>query len=131
MRSVRIKRTNKDDLVFTGELLAMVDDQKYVRDRAVGLELSLYQTAVGKFILAITIHDYQPAKPESLCGAVSFSSIKDIFDFCQSREGRGIADLVLLLLEQVPREYGVLGKDKLHYLCGPVENREVYTHGKY
>lgn len=114
MRKIRIRRTNQSDLVFTGFLLAMVDDQKYVRDRAVGLELSLYQTAVGKFILAITIHDYQPAKPESLYGAVSFSSMKDICDFRQSREGRGIADLVLLLLEQLPREYKLFGNGRMH-----------------
>ena len=103
MRKIRIKRTSQDDLVFSGELLAWVNDQRRVQDNLFGLQVALYQTRVKAYILTITVHDYRPSKPETLYGAVSFARMKDIHDFLQSKEGRGISDLVLLLLEQIAR----------------------------
>jgi len=103
MQQYRIKRTNLDDLVFTGELLASVDDLGRTGDSVVGLQLVLYHTRVGVYVLAITVHDYRSSRPKILHGAVSFPNLEDIHIFLQSREGRGIADLVLLLLEEVAR----------------------------
>lgn len=103
MRKVTIKRTNQDDLVFTGELLASVNDQRRVQDSLFGLQLALYQTRVNAYILSITVHVYRSSKPETFYGAVSFARMEDIHDFLVSREGLGISDLVLLLLEQISR----------------------------
>jgi hypothetical protein len=103
MRKIRIKRTSQDDLVFTGKLLASVNDHRRVQDSLFGLQIALYQTRVKAYILTITVRDYRPSKPETLYGAVSFTNIKAIHDFLLSKEGRGISDQVLLLLEQIAR----------------------------
>ncbi len=101
MQEFRIKRTNQEDLIFTGELLASVDDHGRAGDSVVGLQLSLYHTRLKVYILAITVHDYRSSRPKILYGAVSFPTIENIHDFLLSKEGRGISDLVHLLLEKV------------------------------
>lgn len=101
MRKIIIKRTNQDDLVFTGEPIASVKGQKKAEDRVIQLQLTLYQTRIKAYVLGITLHDSRVLGSEPLRGAVSFITIDDIHDFLLSEEGRGIADLVLLLLEQV------------------------------
>lgn len=103
MRKIRIKRTNQSDLVFTGEQIATVNDQKKAVDTVIGLQLTLYQTTVKAYILAITLQDNRNAGPKVLHGAVSFVTIDDVHDFLFSEEGRGIADLLMLLLEQAAR----------------------------
>ena len=103
MRKMRIKRTNQDDLVFTGKLLASVNDQRRVKDSLFGLQVALYQTRVKVYILTITVHDFRPSRPKTLYGAVSFAKMEYIHGFLLSKEGRGISDLVLLLLEQIAR----------------------------
>jgi len=103
MQQYRIKRTNQDDLIFTGEMLASVDDLGSTGDSVVGLQLALYHTSVGVYVLAITVHDYRSSRPRILHGAVSFPNLGDIHIFMQSREGRGIADLVLILLEEIAK----------------------------
>lgn len=100
MEKIRIKRTNQSDLVFTGTQIATVNDQKKAEDTLVGLQLTLYQTTVNAYILAITLEDNREAGPKVLHGAVSFVTIEDVRDFLLSEEGQGIADLLLLLLEQ-------------------------------
>ncbi len=112
MRKIRIKRTNQKDLVFTGEQIATVNDQKKAEDTVVGLQLTLYQTTVNAYILAITLQDNRKAEPKVLHGAVSFVRIEDVRDFLLSEEGRGIADLLMLLLEQAAKTRSAAAEDR-------------------
>lgn len=100
MQKITIKRTGKDDLVFMGEQVATVNDQKDHEGSMINLQLSLYRAALGVYVLSITLADNSASKSSILHGAVSFTDIEDINDFLLSEEGRGIADLLLLLLEQ-------------------------------
>lgn len=113
MEKIRVKRTNQDDLVFTGKQIATVNDQKKAENTVVGLQLTLYQTTVHAYVLAITLQDNREDRPKVLHGAVSFVTIEDVRDFLVSEEGRGIADLLMLLLEQAAETRFV-----------PVENRQ-------
>ena len=126
MRKMRIKRTNQDDLVFTGKLLASVNDQRRVQNSFFGLQVALYQTSVKAHILTITVHDYRPSRPETLYGAVSFAKMKDIHDFLQSKEGRGISDLVLLLLEQIARTDKPAMEGEFKIIPGQAGKTETY-----
>ncbi len=112
MQKIRIKRTNQSDLVFIGEQIATVNDQKKTEDTVVGLQLTLYQTTVNAYILAITLEDNRKAGPKVLHGAVSFVTIDDVHDFLLSEEGRGIADLLLLLLEQAAKTQSAGARDQ-------------------
>lgn len=103
MQEIRLKRTKHEDLVFTGELLAEVIDLDPDGFRTVGLKLALYQTRVGAHILAVTVHDYRTSGSKIFYCALSFSSVKGIYDFVISREGLGLADSVLLLLDQAAK----------------------------
>ncbi|MFP4108167.1 MAG: hypothetical protein ACLFTF_06610 [Desulfonatronovibrio sp.] len=103
MERIRIKRTNQKDLVFTGKQIATVNDQKKTEDTVVGLQLTLYQSTVNAYILAITLEDNRQTESKVLHGAVSFVTIDDVRDFLLSEEGQGIADLLLLLLEQAAK----------------------------
>ena len=101
MKKIRIKRTDQSDLVFTGEKIATVNDLRNAGDTVIGLQLTLYQASVKAYILAITLQDKRNSRPNVLHGAVSFVSIEDVQEFLLSKEGRGIADLLLLLFKQV------------------------------
>ncbi len=110
MEKIRVKRTSQKDLVFTGKQIATVNDQKKTEDTVVGLQLTLYQTTIRSFILAITLEDNRQNGPKVLHGAVSFVTIEDVKDFLLSEEGQGIADLLLLLLEQAAEtEFSAVG----------------------
>ncbi len=99
MREIRIKRTDKEDLLFTGKILAKADDLKSSEKGETGIQLVLYQTRVRALVLAISVHG--PGS-DSLHAAVFFSSVRDIHEFSRSREGRGLAHLIYPLLEQLP-----------------------------
>ncbi len=100
MRKIIIKRTDQSDLVFTGEKIATVNDQRNAGDTIIGLRLTLYHTSIETYILGITLQDSREFKPNVLYGAVSFVTIDDVREFLLSKEGRGIADLLLLLLRK-------------------------------
>ncbi|MFW5730812.1 MAG: hypothetical protein ACOCV7_04110 [Desulfonatronovibrionaceae bacterium] len=100
MQTIRLKRTGKHELVFTGEQIATVNDQKDYQGSTVNLQLTLYRASLGVYILSITLEKNFNSSQSILHGAVSFADIKDINDFLLSEEGRGIAELLLLLLEQ-------------------------------
>ncbi len=94
---------NLDDLVFTGVLLASVDDQNRTQNSSTRLQLALYQTLSEAYILAITLHHNHEgaADGKTFNGAITFASLDDIHLFLMSEEGRAIADLVMILLDQV------------------------------
>ncbi len=112
MQKIRIKRTNQSDLVFTGEQIATVKGQKKAKDTVVDLHLTLYQTKVNAYILAIILQDNRKDGPKVLHGAVSFVSFEDLRAFLFSEEGRGISDLLMLLLERAANTQLFTEKDR-------------------
>ncbi len=111
MQSFRIKRTRHEDLVFTGKLLASVDEKNRAEHSLVRLQLDLYQTIVKAYILSIILNDYRSSNVKTLYGAISFAKIEDIHDFILTREGRGISDLVHMLLEQITKTQNSFTED--------------------
>ncbi|PTN37170.1 hypothetical protein [Desulfonatronum sp. SC1] len=100
MQEIRLKRMNHPDLVFNGDLVASVDDQRMTASIHTRLQLSLYKTAVGRFILALALHHFPSSEPKTFHGALAFDSFATIRDFLASEDGRALSDTAGQLLER-------------------------------
>ncbi len=124
MQKIRLKRSDRDDLVFTGTLLASVDDQYRNESNFSWLKLSLYQTSSKAYILGVTLHRYSSTGLKNLCSAVAFTSIEDIRDFLCRDECRDISELLDILLKQATKTKKALKKATFPVLKQRVEHRE-------
>ena len=100
MQVFRLKRMNHPDLVFSGELIASIDNQQTTANIPMRLQLSLYKTAVERFILAVVLRYSSLSEPKNFHGALAFDSLAAIRDFLGSEDGRGLSDTAGLLLER-------------------------------
>ncbi|SMP71262.1 hypothetical protein SAMN06295888_11789 [Desulfonatronum zhilinae] len=100
MQAIRLKRTCRDDLVFTGVLLSSVDEQDRCETSFSGINISLYQTSTKAYILGITLHRYCSLGHENFSSTVAFDSIDDILDFMCHEECQDISLLVEILLKK-------------------------------
>jgi hypothetical protein len=80
MKEYSVKRNGKDDLVFSGELLVILDDRELMGVTPNWWELSLFKTCVGKYILASTFHINYPHR-RKMHGAICFSSAENVRDY--------------------------------------------------
>lgn len=112
MQTIRLKRTNRDDLVFAGVLLSSVDDQDRSESNFSWLKLLLYQTSTKAYILGITLHRYSSSGCKDLNSAIAFSSIEDIQDFLSCEECRDISYLIDILLKKAVKTKKILKKGK-------------------
>lgn len=124
MQKIRLKRTGRDDLVFTGALLATVDDQGRSESSFNWLKLSLYQTSTKAYILGFTLHRYSSAGHKNLSSAVAFASMEDIRDFLCREECQEITDLLEILLKQATKTKKAFNKDKFPGFRKLFEHRE-------
>jgi hypothetical protein len=112
MQQIRLKRMNHPDLVFSGELVASIDDQRMTANIPTRLQLSLYKTAVGRFILAVVLHHLPSSEPKIFHGALAFESLASIRDFLAGSDGRDLSDPVGVLLEQTGHAPQSAGKER-------------------
>jgi hypothetical protein len=110
MQSIRLKRTGHDDLVFSGVLLASVDDQGRSESSFSWLKLSLYQTSTRAYILGVTLHRYSSSGYKNMSSAVAFASIDDIRDFLCHEECQEISELLETLIRQAIKTRKALKK---------------------
>ncbi|SDB52006.1 hypothetical protein SAMN05660653_02587 [Desulfonatronum thiosulfatophilum] len=127
MQEYRIKRMNLDDLVFTGVMLASVDDENRTVNSSTRLQLALYHTVAGAYILGIILSHNGISEEKVFNGAITFASLEDIHLFLLSEEGRSIADLVYLLLAQLiePEEEVAEARKVKHHI--PFRERETVS----
>jgi hypothetical protein len=98
MEQYRIMRTFMGDIFFIGELLAKADDRHATPGSANWMELALYRTITGEYVLGTTLRSYYP-KNERVTGAVRFPSADKVADFLRA-EGKVVSSLVDHLLEK-------------------------------
>jgi hypothetical protein len=110
MQNIRLKRTGQDDLVFTGVLLASVDDQGRSETSFSWLKLSLYQTSTRAYILGVALHRYSSSGYKNMRSSVAFASIDDIRDFLCNEECQEISELIEILLRQAIKTKKALEK---------------------
>lgn len=103
MQKIRLKRTKRDDLVFSGVLLASVDDQDHGGSDFSWLKLLLYQTSTRAYILGVTLHWYSSSGRKDLSSAVAFDSIEDVREFLCREKCRYIAHLKDNLLKRAAK----------------------------
>jgi len=111
MQKIRLKRTNHEDLVFTGKLLSSVDDQDRNASNFSWLKITLYQTSTSAYILGITLHRYNSAGLNNFSSAVAFDSIQDLRGFAKHKKCRNISDLLDILLKQATKTNNLLKSD--------------------
>lgn len=80
MDEIRIKRNDRDDLVFKGERLVRVDDREWMGIAPNWWELTLYRTEVGRYVLASVFHRNYP-RGKTLYGALLFERPEDVRDY--------------------------------------------------
>jgi len=98
MKLFSLKRKGKEDLVFFGNLLARVDDRNCEDSLQYWVELSLYRTRVGKYILATSIH-FRKHLETDFHGAVAFETAADLHEFL-FKQGAGLHKVITRLLRQ-------------------------------
>lgn len=104
MQKFTVKRMSYKDLEFKGVLLAQVDDRHETGRYRSWLELSLYRTQVGRYILGTVLHVFDPPKqPREFYGAVSFQTAWDVYEFLRT-EGKQLDELIESLMEQASAE---------------------------
>lgn len=80
MNEIRIKRNERDDLVFRGERLVRLDDREWMGIAPNWWELILYRTEVGRYVLASVFHRNYP-RGKTLYGALIFERPEDMRDY--------------------------------------------------
>ncbi|WP_052813153.1 hypothetical protein [Desulfonatronum thioautotrophicum] len=123
MQTIRLKRTGREDLVFSGMVLASVDNQDRNESNFSWLKLSLYQTSSEAYILGLTLHRYSPAGVNNLCSAVAFHSIEDIQEFLVQEKCRDISALVHKLVKEAVKTRKVLKCNNLPSILTPFDNQ--------
>jgi hypothetical protein len=100
LRKYTVRRDELPDLELKGRKLAGADDRDPLGDgrEPYWLELALYKTNVGKYVLASTLHA-DGNEPRELNSALSFSSARNVYDFLTC-EGPDSNRLVYELLKQ-------------------------------
>ena len=80
MEQLKLQRLDRPDLSFTGKMLAVVDEREFTGFLENWLEVSLYKTSAGKYILSSAFH-------VTSCGnrvvqtAVSFDSFGHLLEY--------------------------------------------------
>lgn len=80
MQQFSLKRNGRDDLVFTGEKLVVVDDREWMGIAPNWWELTLYRTEVGRFILASVFYLNYPRR-KVMHGALVFEDPDDVREY--------------------------------------------------
>ncbi|WP_045220951.1 hypothetical protein [Desulfonatronum thioautotrophicum] len=101
MSEIRLATMHRGDLVFNGDLLATEQEPEQGVSSTVQMQLQLYRSDQGGYILAVELCDRHTLPASFLNGAVVFDSIQSIQEFIASDDARGIADLMERLLLQV------------------------------
>ena len=109
MNKLRLQRTNAQDLTFSGERIATVNDRYRPGNHSSWLDLALFRTEVGSYVLGTTLHIFEEPDRRKLSGAVVFSSGRELIDFLQA-EGKDLGGLLDSLIERASRVD--------HVLCG-------------
>lgn len=78
MQNIRVKRSGREDLLFTGVQLAEVDERRLATARDHWWEVSLYRTCMGKFLLA-SCHRSRTGSCRRV--VLSFAAPWDLVDF--------------------------------------------------
>lgn len=127
MQKIRLKRMNHPDLVFSGDLVASVDDQRKLANIPTRLQLALYKTAVGRFILSVVLHHYPSSEPKIFHGALAFDSFADIRDFLASEDGRGLSETAGELIKQASqgRRFDSRKNSLIYQWSGHVERESL------
>ncbi len=80
MQNIRVKRSGRPDLVFTGVKLAEVDERRVSTVADHWWEVSLFKTCVGKYLLASS-HRSRTGNCRRV--VLSFPAAWDLVDFLQ------------------------------------------------
>ena len=80
MQNIRVKRSGRPDLLFTGVRLAEVDERRVATVRDHWWEVSLFKTCVGKYLLA-SAHRCRTGSCRRVL--LSFPAAWDLVDFLQ------------------------------------------------
>ncbi|MDK2955302.1 MAG: hypothetical protein PWQ57_798 [Desulfovibrionales bacterium] len=98
MQTCRVQRRHRQDLIFQGEILAQASERETDERLSQWMEVALYRTSVGKYMLVSNLHcDSNGA--HKLSGCLSFHSPDDVEQFLHV-EQVDHADVVRLLLER-------------------------------
>lgn len=102
MNKHRLQRTNAEDLAFSGKRIATVNDRYRPGNYTSWLDLALFRTEVGSYVLGTTLHIFDEPDRHKLSGAVVFSSGRKLIDFLQA-EGKDLGGLLDTLVERAAR----------------------------
>ena len=102
MEQLKLQRFDRPDLSFTGRMLAVVDEREFTGFQENWLEISLYKTSVGKYILSSAFHI-------TSCGnrvvqtAVAFDSLNSLLEYLKVKS-RPLSCITGELLRQASTE---------------------------
>ncbi|MFW5722623.1 MAG: hypothetical protein ACOCWT_04930, partial [Desulfohalobiaceae bacterium] len=117
MNKHRLQRTNAEDLTFSGQRIATVNDRYRPGNHTSWLDLALYRTELGSYVLGTTLHIFEEPNRSKLSGAVVFATGRELIDFLQA-EGKDLGGLLDSLVERAARVdhvlCGLLGSDLPH-----------------
>jgi hypothetical protein len=98
MQTCRVKRNHRKDLVFEGVEVARASERENNHGLHTWMDLVLYRTRVGKFILSSNLcGEAFESKPRA--GALAFASMEDMQEFVDTEQLMHM-DVVHLLLDR-------------------------------
>jgi len=111
MNKIRLQRHGKPDLLFTGDLLAMVDDREFSGFAENWMVTSLYRTSLGQYILFSEFHITSCGR-RTIPTALVFATDRELLEFMEV-DTRPLSSLSAELLRQASLQ------DEAFDLCGP------------
>ncbi|MFW5836411.1 MAG: hypothetical protein ACOCVM_00280 [Desulfovibrionaceae bacterium] len=93
-----MKRHHRQDLVFEGEIVARASERETDQGLSTWMDVILYKTRVGKFVLASNLHSDAPGD-DQIAGALAFSSADDVQEFVNTEQLMHM-DVVHLLMDR-------------------------------
>lgn len=98
MEQITLKRNGKPDLVFNGRELALVDEREFVGFKEDWLDMHLYKTAFGQYVLS-SVFNINSCGKRCMNSALVFSAVKDLFDYLEIGK-RPVSPVTLELMRQ-------------------------------
>jgi len=112
MEQLKLQRFDRPDLSFTGKMLAVVDEREFTGFLENWLEISLYKTSLGRYVLSSVFH-VTSCGNRNVHTTLAFDSLNHLLEYLEIKD-RPMSSLTGELLRQASTE----DRDFDFFTCG-------------
>ncbi|MDY7000751.1 MAG: hypothetical protein SVS15_03095 [Thermodesulfobacteriota bacterium] len=102
MEQFKLQRFDRPDLSFTGKMLAVVDEREFTGFLENWLEVSLYKTSMGKYVLSSNFH-VTSCGNRNIHTTLAFDSLEHLLEYLEIKD-RPLSCITGELLRQASME---------------------------